>query len=259
MILVRSSGVKKADMFRWHPTHTDSYWGGRPAKNGRSLSELDYYEAKFEPAQANCGVQVRVASGAWKTETSTDGGGGTGNFVNGHKFCYGKARAYQAYGRSVTAIAVAHNFLGQDRRLVAVDRDGKTHTSIYSTGSDGDPRWVLDQIDAEFDVPRDRVRQFLVQFRPYEEVEIKGIALKPRTSGASTSKPRAETRAGSRASTACLRIRPRIPTATACPIIKKSTSTAPTPGSSARRATASPTATSSGGGSLPTRSDRSSR
>ena len=51
-------------------------------------------------------------------------------FVNGHKFCFGKARPYQAYGRSMTAFAVAHNFLGQDRRLVAIDRDGKSHPAV---------------------------------------------------------------------------------------------------------------------------------
>ena len=34
----------------------------------------------------------------------------------------------------MTVIAVAHNFFGQDRRLVAVDRDGKTHPAVYYFG-----------------------------------------------------------------------------------------------------------------------------
>ena len=42
-------------MFRWHPTRTDSYWGGRPTKNGRSAPELDYYEATFEPRRRIAG------------------------------------------------------------------------------------------------------------------------------------------------------------------------------------------------------------
>ena len=54
------------------------------------------------------------------------------------------------------------------------------HPPVYSIGSDGDPRWVIDLIDAEFDVPPDRIKEFQVQFRPYEETEIKGIALDPR-------------------------------------------------------------------------------
>jgi RNA polymerase sigma factor (sigma-70 family) len=184
VILVRSSGVQKDDMFRWHPTRTESYWGGRPTKNGQSAPELDYYEATFKPDAADCGVQMRVAAGTWTTETSHGGGGGYGNFVNGHKFCFGRARAFHAYGRTMTAMAVAHNFLGKDRRLVAVDRDGKTHAAaVNAMGSDGDPRWVLDLIDAEFDLPPDQIKEFQVQFRPYEEAEIKGIALKPRPDG----------------------------------------------------------------------------
>ena len=193
VILVRNSGVKKDDMFRWHPTRTERYWGGQPTKDGQSARELDYYEATFEPGAADCAVQVRVAGGAWTTEVSNDGGGGVGMGVNGHRFSFGKARAYQAYGRTMTAMAVAHNFLGKDRRLVAVDRAGKVHVGAPTSGSDGDPRWVLDLIDAEFDLlPPERIKEYQVQFRPYEEVEIKGIALKPRTPGASRSNPRAE-------------------------------------------------------------------
>ena len=40
VILVRASGVKKDDMFRWHPTPSASYWGGRPTKNGQDVPGL---------------------------------------------------------------------------------------------------------------------------------------------------------------------------------------------------------------------------
>ena len=42
---------------------------------------------------------------------------------------------------------------------------------------------MIDLIDAEFDLPPDRIKEFQVQFRPFEEAEIKGIALKPRPDG----------------------------------------------------------------------------
>ena len=86
VILVRSSGMKKDDMFRWHPTRSDSYWGGRPTRKGQSIGSWTTTRPRSNPAAADCGVQVRVASGAWTTETSNCGGGGTGIFVNGHKF-----------------------------------------------------------------------------------------------------------------------------------------------------------------------------
>ena len=183
VILVRASGVGNQDMFRWHPTGTSDYWGGRPTKGKDCPRELEYYVAGFERAPEECGVQVRVASGAWKTEVGHDGSGGFGTFVDGHKFCFGKARAAVSHGRPITAIAVSHNFLGMDRRLLAIDRDGGTHPGYSAMGSDGDPRWVVDLIDAEFDLTPERIREYQVQFRPYEEKEILGIALDPRPAG----------------------------------------------------------------------------
>ena len=181
VILVRASGVKRVDMFRWNPTLSASYWGGRPEKDGQDVPGLEYYEATFPRDRADCGVRAKVAAGAWKTEVSNDGRGGTGMFVNGHKFSFGKARPLSAYGRSMTVFSVAHNFFGQDRRLVAIDRDGKAHAAVsYSLGSDGDKRWVIDLIDAEFSLPPEQIREYQVQFRPIEEAEIGAIALNPR-------------------------------------------------------------------------------
>jgi hypothetical protein len=181
VILLRVSGAKKDDMVRWLPTSFVSYWGGQTKKNDQDVPGLEYYEATFHRDRADCGVLAKVAAGAWKTEVSNDGGGGIGMFVNGHKFSFGKARPYTAHGRSMTVFAVAHNFFGQDRRIVAVDRDGKPHAAVsYSLGSDGDKKWVVDLIDAEFSLPPDQIREYQVQFRPVEEAEIKNIALNPR-------------------------------------------------------------------------------
>ncbi len=181
VILVRASGMKKDDMFRWQPTPSDYYWGGRPKKGGQDIPGLEYYEATFPRDRTDCGVQAKVAAGSWKTEVSNDGNGGVGMFVNGHKFSFGKARLSTVHGRPMTVFAVAHNFFGQDRRLVAIDRDGKPHPAVsYSVGSDGDKKWAIDLIDGEFDLPPDQIREYQVQFRPFEEAEIKDIALNPR-------------------------------------------------------------------------------
>ena len=145
VILLKASGVKHDELFRWLPTHSESSWGGRASWNGKRTSELEYYEATFRRDRGSCDVLAKVAAGAWKTEVSNDGKGGTGMFVNGHKFSFGKARPLSVHGRETTVFAVAHNFFGQDRRLVAVDHDGKTHPAVsYSAGSDGDKKWVID-------------------------------------------------------------------------------------------------------------------
>jgi RNA polymerase sigma factor (sigma-70 family) len=181
VILVRATGLKKDDLFRWHPTSSFSYWGCQPLKNGQKVPGLEAYVATFDADRTECGIQARVASGTWKTEVSNDGRGGRGQFVNGHKFSFGKARPLSKNGRSMTVFAVAHNFFEQDRRLVAIDRTGMPNPAIsYSAGFDGDKKWAIDLIDGEFDLPPEQIREYQVQFRPFEEAEIKGIALNPR-------------------------------------------------------------------------------
>jgi hypothetical protein len=89
----------------------------------------------------------------------------------------------------MTVFAVAHNFFGQDRRIVAIDGDGKAHPAVrYSAGSDGDEKWVIDLIDAELPLAPDQIKEYQVQFRPFELAEIKEIAANPRSTGKPTTK-----------------------------------------------------------------------
>ena len=84
-----------------------------------------------------------------------------------------------------TAIAVAHNIVDRDNRIVAVDRQGKEHTCIYSSGGGGE---ILSLLDAEFVLPPDQIREFRVQSRPFERAEITNIALKPSSANESKAK-----------------------------------------------------------------------
>ena len=98
-------------------------------------------------------------------------------YVHGHKIQWGKARAYQGG----TALAVAHDFLGTDNRLVAYDRQGKEYPATYCSSGAG--RGGLGLLDAEFAVPADQFLECLFQFRPFELAEITDIALQPRPAG----------------------------------------------------------------------------
>ncbi len=60
-------------------------------------------------------------------------------------------------------------------RLVAVDVDGAELPAAVRSG--GGVKDFL-QMVVEFDEPPEQVKQFLLQTRPYEEVEVPGIALK---------------------------------------------------------------------------------
>ena len=181
VVLVQIEHLPRDANLRWLPTFDGGYSGHSPNKNGRKVPGLDAYIVSVRPGRATTEVKVRLAAGSWKTEVSDNGRGGRGCFVNGHKFAFGKARLSEVRGQPMTVYAVAHNYFDQDRRLLAIDRDGKSHPAVsYSGGSDGDPKWVIDLIDGEFDVPPDRIKEFQVQFRPFEIAEIKDIALNPR-------------------------------------------------------------------------------
>ena len=249
-ILVRVKDLPKDATLKWEPTHDQSTYInlGSLTKDGQNVPELRAYVASFRKSRTNCAVEIQLAAGPWQTESNYS------RYVHGHKIQWGKARAYQGG----TALAVAHDFLGTDNRLVAYDRQGKEYPA--TSCSSGAGRGGLGLLDAEFAVPADQFLGCFFQFRPFELAEITDIALQPRRP-ASRSRRRKLPRSQKpgrpercpRPTTTSIR------TAMACPTIKRSTSIARTPRKSARRATGSPMATGSGVESSPTRSGRSSR
>src|SRR5262249_27904448 len=86
-----------------------------------------------------------------------------------------------------TAIAVGHNIPNTDKRLVAVDYNGARHIGVHSIAP-----FVLYPknflLDAEFDLPPDRIKEYEVQTRPFEQVLISEINLR-REEGRTTSNP----------------------------------------------------------------------
>ncbi len=185
-VVVRVDGVAREDTLKWLPTYDGYYWGGQPTRDGEKIPGMEFYVVALRSNWTTCAVEVQLAAGAWKTEASDPGRGGHSFSSGGHKFYFGKARAYQGG----TSIAVAQNIVGQDLRIAAVDLQGREHPCGYTSGAGGE---VLSLLDAEFDLlPPERIREYRVQSRPFERAEIKGIAVKPRTSGESSSRPRAE-------------------------------------------------------------------
>ena len=73
-----------------------------------------------------------------------------------------------------TSLSVIHNFQHHSVRLVAVDDQGKSHA-----GSLGGTIDVTDfrQLTFQFDVALTQIKDFRLEVRPHEQVEIPGIAL----------------------------------------------------------------------------------
>ena len=72
---------------------------------------------------------------------------------------------------------VTHNIQDQDARLIAVDREGKERLSVRRSGNGAGG---FSQMVREFDIRPDQVKEFRLQTRPFEEIAIKDVALKPR-------------------------------------------------------------------------------
>jgi hypothetical protein len=72
-------------------------------------------------------------------------------------------------------LAVSHDIQDRPVRLIAIDHDGKELRAEFRSGGG-----VKDfhQLVVEFDQPPEQIKEFRLQTRPYEAVEIPRIALK---------------------------------------------------------------------------------
>jgi hypothetical protein len=178
-IFVRVSRVARGDTLKWLPNYDHGQYSSEEVtKEGRRLPDLRACLASVRRGRESCTVRINLATGPWKTEASDRGGGGHSVVIDGLKYYFGKARPFQGG----TALAVAHNIVGRDNRIVAVDLKGKEHAP---TGTSGGGHEILSLLDAEFSQPRDQIREFRVQSRPFEQKVITDIALEPRPARAS--------------------------------------------------------------------------
>ncbi|QEH38762.1 ECF RNA polymerase sigma factor SigE [Aquisphaera giovannonii] len=181
VILVRATGLKEDAHLRWHPAPCNGCWGGTPTRDGRNEEGLQSCLATFTHGQEEAAVQARVAGGDWKTEVTNDGKGGARAVRERPQAPLRRGRPFAVQGRPGTAFAVAHDAFDRARRIVAIGPEGNPHPAErYSMGPDGDPKWVIDLIDAEIPLPPDQIREYQVRLRPFEQAELRGIAPHPR-------------------------------------------------------------------------------
>ena len=90
----------------------------------------------------------------------------------GPSYIFGEAVA----GKKGTILTVSHDLGDVAVRIVAVDRSGREQAYVGHTSTG-----VKDfyQLAAEFDLDPEAIREYRLQTRPYERVEIPGITLKP--------------------------------------------------------------------------------
>jgi hypothetical protein len=164
------------------PPDADCGWSVRPSSSGsQGPARLGGREVpgRFEAVSTfprtldSCTVVFSVASAPWQTIKNSDGQNSFGySSRNGPSILFGRAFATTRG----TVITVTHDIKDVAVRLVAVGIDGKEYPAVETNGGGVNN---MRQLTAEFDRPREKIREFKLQVRPYERVEIPEIALKP--------------------------------------------------------------------------------
>ena len=142
---------------------------GRAESRGKPVAGLNELVSIFPNTLKFCTVRFEVASGAWDTVQTWGTSQGA----------HASARANYIFGAPIatkkgTALSVTHDLGDVSVRLIAVDRDGAEWTSDVRSGS-GVKEFV--QLTVEFPLPPEQIKEFRVQTRPYEVVEIPHVAL----------------------------------------------------------------------------------
>jgi hypothetical protein len=171
-VAVRITGLPAGADHSWWIDGAHGGSRGQAKLGGNPVPDLDEMVTFLDGDQATCTVRFKVAAGAWKTVQVWGTSPGARGARTGTSYIFGKP----IETRKGTTLSVTHNIKDDSVRLVAVDGDGKEHPAEFRSGSGvGEFR----QLVGEFDLPPKQIKEFRVQTRAFEEVEVQGVALKP--------------------------------------------------------------------------------
>jgi hypothetical protein len=170
-VVVRVQHLPPGATDRWWVNEANGGSNGQAESGGKPVFGLGELVSSFPRTLKICTVRFEVASGTWMTvQTWGKSNGAVGDLHGSYIFSTPIAT------KTGTTLSVVHDLGDVAVRVVAVDRDGKEHSSRFQSGA-GVKDFV--QITVEFPLTLDEIREFRVQTRPYEVVELPGIALGP--------------------------------------------------------------------------------
>ncbi len=160
---------------RWWIDKTDSGSNGQVKFGGKAVPDLSKTAFAFADRMLNCTVRFEVAAGPWQTVQTSGKDPSAVSTGTGQSTIFGEPIAI----KTGTTLSLTHNIHDALLRLVAVDHDGKEHPANIRSAKGVQE---FHQLVVEFKLPPERIKEFRVQTRRYEKVEIPGIALEPRAS-----------------------------------------------------------------------------
>jgi RNA polymerase sigma factor (sigma-70 family) len=170
-VVVRLSRIPDGADQHWSVTDALSTAELPARRDGKLLTDLRMAIVRVPSSTSTCTVHFKVAAGPWTTiQTWEKEPGGVGR-PNGPSYLFGGAIAT----KKGTTISVSHNMLDKSVRIVAVDGDAKELSAEIRSACDVSG---FQQIVVEFDQPPERIKEFRLETRPFEEAQIPGIVLK---------------------------------------------------------------------------------
>jgi len=160
--------------FPWNKIEgSEGWWGSCEVLNEKG-SVLEGYEAAITEGydgRDTTDIRVGAATGQWKTIIEYDGS--LGGFVGPNDIVFSKP----IEAKQGTTIAVRGEWGWEgERRIIAVDKNGNTHTGGWSGRSTGLKTLATTEF---YDLKPEQIQKYELQFRPYERVEFKNVSLKP--------------------------------------------------------------------------------
>ncbi len=174
-VVVRAVAVRVTNLplgadDKWWAQEANGGSQGQAESGGKPVSGLSEQVSPFPSTLKTCTVRFEVASGAWTTvQTWRDSSGAIGTM----NACYIFGAAIAT--KKGTTTSVTHDLHDVNVRVVALDGDGEEWPPDVRSSS-GVKDFI--QLVVEFPLPPEQIREFRVQTRPYEVVEIPGVALR---------------------------------------------------------------------------------
>ncbi|MHC4241422.1 MAG: M56 family metallopeptidase [Planctomycetota bacterium] len=160
--------------FSWNKILGSSGWHGSCKVMdafGRKFKDLTASISDMEKGRLSTTIRVGVAAGPWGTIVSHDGK----HMKSGRQGGVLWSQAFQT--NSGTHIVASRQWRkDQTERVIAIDKDGKIHTTSHGSVASGN----VDQLTASFrNLKLGQIEEFQYQTRPYQWVEFKNVSLSP--------------------------------------------------------------------------------
>ncbi|APW62736.1 ECF RNA polymerase sigma factor SigW [Paludisphaera borealis] len=172
-IVVRISGVPAGLEHMWSIHYGQQVSKGIAKRNGKAVPDLSESTVLFERERKSCTIYFQVHTSPWKTMRMFGKSESASGSISGPSFITSEAIATE----KGTKWTITHNFPDDKPfRVVAIDQNDVEHPARNHSGL-GVPSFQ--QLNMEFDLLPDQIKQFLVQTRGLEKIEIPNIMLDP--------------------------------------------------------------------------------